>query len=229
MALSLKINKTTYEALSADIKKEYSADGDDYVLDVTGIEDTGALKRAHDRNKIKIKDLEKKLNETEEELDTYKSDPKARDIKSLEASWNEKLNKQKTESEASISKLQGFLDETMVSSVATKLASEISNAPALILPHILKRLTPDYTGDKPITKVLDKDGKVSELTLEDLKKELLTTEDFAPILVATRAKGAGGNTPPTKSTADGGKSSNINPMSLSPADMAARIAAKKGK
>lgn len=229
MALTIKITKSVYDALSADLKKEYIADGDEYNLDVTGLEDTGALKRAHDRNKVKIKDLEKKLNDTEAELDTYKSDPKARDIKALETSWNDKYKTLKDESDAQVNKFKGFLDETMVNSVANSLANEISNAPELILPHILKRLTPDYSGDKPVTKVLDKDGKASALTLEDLKKELLTNKAFAPIIVASRAKGSGGNPSPTQKTGDAGNpQEKINPMKLSAADMAARIAARKG-
>lgn len=228
MALSFKINKAAYDALSADIKKEYSQDGDDYILDVSGIEDVGPLKRAHDRNKVKLKELEKQLNDTEAELETYKSDPKSRDIKSLEKSWNDKLNDTVKAKDGEIAKLTGFVNETLVNSVATNLAAEISNAPNLILPHILKRLAPDYSSDKPITKVLDKDGKPSALTLDDLKKELLTNKDFAPILIATRAKGAGGNTSPSKSAGGTLPQNDADLSRVDPASLVARINAKKG-
>ena len=50
MALKRKITKADYDKLAADLKTEYVADGDDnYRLDLDGEEDTGALKRAKDR------------------------------------------------------------------------------------------------------------------------------------------------------------------------------------
>jgi hypothetical protein len=49
MALKLKLAKTEFEKLSAELQAEYIEDGDEYRLDVSGIEDTGALRRAKDR------------------------------------------------------------------------------------------------------------------------------------------------------------------------------------
>lgn len=236
MALKYKIDKSTHESLPADVKKEYVADGDSFILDISGAyvsdRDVGPLARAHDRNKLRIKELEKQLGDTEAELDQFKSDPKARDIKVLEKSWSDKYANREKELTTENDRLKGFVNETLVNSVATTLAADISTAPELMLPHILKRISADITGDKPVTKVLDKDGKPSALTIDDLKKELLTEKAFAPIIVASRAKGAGSGSnaqSQARSSAANSQEQNVNPMTLSPAEMAARIAAKKGK
>ena len=64
MALKRKITKADYDKLAADLKTEYVADGDDnYRLDLDGEEDTGALKRAKDRETQLRKDAEKKAAE----------------------------------------------------------------------------------------------------------------------------------------------------------------------
>lgn len=233
MALKYKIDKSAYETLAADIKKEYTADGDSFVLDITGAfvsdRDVGPLARAHDRGKARIKDLETQLGAVEGELEVYKNDPKTRDIKTLEKSWEDKLKKREGELEGENGKLKSFLNESMVNGVAIAIASEITTAPDLMLPHILKRLTVDLTGDKPATKVLDNNGQPSALSIDDLKNELLTNKSFAPIIVASRAKGAGSG-PPAHTKASGKAADTpINPMKLNPAEMAARIAARKGK
>ena len=49
MALKKKLTKAEYEKLSEHIKAEYIEDGDGFRLDIDGDEDTGALKRAKDR------------------------------------------------------------------------------------------------------------------------------------------------------------------------------------
>ena len=57
MALKKKITKEAFEKLPDVLKSEYVANGDDYVLDVDGEEDTGALKRAKDREKQRADEL----------------------------------------------------------------------------------------------------------------------------------------------------------------------------
>ena len=93
MALKRKITKADYDKLAADIKTEYVADGDDnYRLDLDGEEDTGALKRAKDRETQLRTDAEKKAAELAAQLDSLTdSDAKKRgDIEALEKSLKEK-------------------------------------------------------------------------------------------------------------------------------------------
>ncbi|WBF76910.1 hypothetical protein PSV3_00208 [Septimatrevirus PSV33] len=49
MALKKKLTKEEHAKLSDALKAEYIEDGDGFRLDVDGDEDTGALKRAKDR------------------------------------------------------------------------------------------------------------------------------------------------------------------------------------
>jgi len=51
MALKRKIDKKTYDALSDDLKAEYTADGEGYILDIDGDENPDELRRARDREK----------------------------------------------------------------------------------------------------------------------------------------------------------------------------------
>ena len=71
------------------------------------------------------------------------------------------------------------------------MAAEISTSPSLLLPHIKARLQADLDGDAPATKVLDRDGKPSAMTVADLSKEFVDNKDFAAIIRATKASGGG--------------------------------------
>jgi hypothetical protein len=68
MALKKKLTKEEYSKLSDHIKAEYIEDGDGFRLDIDGDEDTGALKRAKDREAQLRRDAEAKLREAQEEL-----------------------------------------------------------------------------------------------------------------------------------------------------------------
>lgn len=192
-----KIDETKFNSLSDELKKEYKKDGDSYVLEVEGIEDIGALKRAKDRESQHRKDAEKKLKELEEKLaETDEIDARKKgDIETLEKSWKEKLETQKQTLSSEIDKLRGYTRNSLVDSVAMKLAQEISTSPSLILPHIKSRLTADFDADSPVTKVLDLAGKPSALTVDELKAELLANKDFSPILIASKASGGAGANP----------------------------------
>lgn len=193
MALKKKLTKAEYEKLSDALKSEYISDGDDYKLDLDGDEDTGALKRAKDRETQLRRDAEKKAKELEEQLAAI-SDTDARkkgDIETLEKSWQKKEGETKAAYDARIAKLEGHIKTSLVDNVASQIAHKISSAPALILPHIKARLAADLEGDAPTTRVLDKDGKVSALSVEDLTKEFVANKDFSSIIIGSKASGGG--------------------------------------
>ncbi len=195
MALKRKITKAEYDKLSAEIKTEYVADGDDFKLDIAGEadEDTGALKRAKDREAQLRREAEKRAKEAEDKLAGIEGDDarKKGDIVTLEKAWQKKLDDAKAEADAKISRYETNIRTTLVDNVAAKLAAEISTSPALILPHIKARLIADLDGDAPTTKVLGKDGKPSNVTLDDLRKEFVDNKDFATIIRASKASGGG--------------------------------------
>lgn len=197
MALKKKITAEQFEKLSADLKTEYIKDGDEYKLDVEGDEDTGALRRAKDREAQARRDAEARAKELEEKLEAIEGDDarKKGDVATLEKSWQAKLDKQKADAEASISKLTSHIQKNLVDAKAMEIASKISKSPALILPHIKARLLADFEGDSPVTRVLDKDGKVSASSLDELQAEFVANPDFSAIIIASKASGgAGGGT-----------------------------------
>lgn len=232
MALKKKLTKAEYEKLSDALKSEYISDGDDYKLDLDGDEDTGALKRAKDRETQLRRDAEKKAKELEEQLAAI-SDTDARkkgDIETLEKSWQKKEGETKAAYDARIAKLEGHIKTSLVDTVASQIAHKISSAPALILPHIKARLAADLEGDTPLTKVLDKDGKPSAFTVEDLTKEFLANKDFSAIMIGSKASGGGA---PKQGLGKLGSATTQNSeqptslASMSPRDLAATIKANK--
>ncbi|UAG58588.1 putative scaffold protein [Pseudomonas phage Kaya] len=216
MALKKKLTKEEHAKLSDALKAEYIEDGDGFRLDVDGDEDTGALKRAKDREAQLRKDAEKEAKELRERLESIEGDDarKKGDIATLEKSWQSKLEKQREEYEAKVSKLTSHTTKTLVDNVALSIATKISNAPAIILPHIRARLQADFEGDTPVTRVLDKDGKPSALTIDELANEFVANKDFSAIITASKASGGAG-----KPSQNGGGAPKFNGQSDKPADL----------
>ena len=230
MALKKKLTKAEYEKLSEHIKAEYIEDGDGFRLDIDGDEDTGALKRAKDREAQLRRDAEAKLREAQEELDRINGDDarKKGDIATLEKSWQKKLDDTKAEYEGKVSKLTAHTTKTLVDNVATQIATKISNAPALLLPHIKSRLQADFEGDSPVTRVLDKDGKPSAMTVEELAAEFVANKDFSAIITASKASGGAGK--PSNQNGGGAPNQSDKPAdlaSMNPAQLAEHIKASK--
>lgn len=216
MALKKKLTKEEHAKLSDALKAEYIEDGDGFRLDVDGDEDTGALKRAKDREAQLRKDAEKEAKELRERLESIEGDDarKKGDIATLEKSWQSKLEKQREEYEAKVSKLTSHTTKTLVDNVASQLAHKISNAPAIIMPHIKSRLIADFESDTPVTRVLDKDGKPSALTIDELANEFVANKDFSAIITASKASGGAG-----KPSQNGGGAPKFNGQSDKPADL----------
>lgn len=206
MAMKKKLTKAEYDKLSDDMKKEYVADGDNFKLDLTDDEDVGPLRRALEREKAAKGTSEARVAELEAQLAELETNDakKKGDIATLEKQWQKKLDDANAAGTAKTEKLSGFLRNQLVDSVAKDMASKISTAPALLIPHIKARLQADLDGDVPATKILDKDGKVSTMTVDDLQKEFVANKDFAAIIKASNASGGAGR----PSTPNGGGAPN---------------------
>lgn len=230
MALKLKITKEEFAKLPADLQAEY-AEGSDgsYSLDVTGLDDTGALKRAKDREAQLRKDAEKELKEARERLEALEGDDarKKGDIATLEKSWNSKLETQKNEYESKLTKGNSYIQKMLVDSKALEIATKISTVPNLILPHIKARLIADLDGDEPTTKILGTDGKVSNLTIEQLSAEFVANKDFAPIIIGSKSSGGATKDPLKKTPPGSADTSKIDLTTASTSDLVAHIKAKK--
>lgn len=231
MSLKRKIDKETYEKLNAEIKAIYRASGDDYLLDAEDDSEPSAeLKRAKDREAQNARDEKKRADALQAQIDelTGNDARKRGDIETLEKSWKEKLENTTKEFTTKLSTRDSFIRDTLVDSVAQKLASEISNAPAVLLPHIKARITADLDGETPTTKILDAQGKPSALTVDDLRKEFVANKDFSSIIVASKASGsaAKANDKPASRAADSQVDKPTLLSKVSPTELAERIKAK---
>lgn len=204
MALKLKITKEEYDALSEEMQGLYgesAQEGGGFMLDVTGMEDTGALKRAKDHEKDARKKAElaaKEAQNTADELAKKLADlddeghRKQGDIKALEDSYQKKLEAQEATHKLELEKVTGALRQNTVEATAMKLATELSGDNAnIILPHIRSRLGFEMEDGTAKVRVLDNDGNPSADSVDDLKNFYFTNDTFAPIVVGSRASGGG--------------------------------------
>ena len=142
--------------------------------------------------------LEKEAREAAEarlaEIDSEAEKSKAKksgNFEELEASWNSKYDKLKNDYEKRISEMNSHIESMMLTSQAEKIAHEISNTPRLLARELKERMRVEYEDGKPSLKILDAEGKLSALTLDELKQEFVDNPDFAHIIIATRANGGG--------------------------------------
>lgn len=215
MAMKKKLDKAAYDALRPELKTEYIADGDGYKLDLTDDEDVGPLRRALEREKSNAGTSKARVAELEAELEALSSSDarKKGDIATLEKGWEKRLTDQKTEFEGKISKLTSHTTKSLVDNVALSIATKISSAPQLILPHIRARLQADFEGDEPKTSILDKDGKVSKMTVDELSAEFVANKDFSAIITASKA--SGGASKPSQTGGGANLNTNDKPADLS--------------
>lgn len=197
--MKLKLNTEEYDLLDDSLKTIYQKDGDNYILPIEGMEDTGALKRAKEHEKERrqkaeseLKEVKDKLTEKEDEIiNLHKGAVSKDDVEALEKSYKEKLEKTAAEYESRISEAEGSLRNMLVDNVATKLANEISTVPDLMSGAISARLTTEIVDGNAVTRVLDQNGKPSALTVDELKKEFIANEKFSSIIVGSNATGSG--------------------------------------
>lgn len=233
MALKLKISASDYAKLTDAKKEEYILQEDgSYKLDVDDLPDTAALQRAleheranHKTTKARQKEIDDKLAELE-----AANAVKNRDVDALTKLHEKKIGETQAAFEARIAKRDSFIKTTLIDSVASKIAGKISTAPELLLPHIVKRMQVDFEGDEPVTVILDKDGKASKMTTEELSAEFVANKNYAAIIRASAASGSANAGKPAGRAAGASLPSSTEPVNLSKLsakDMVAHIAAKK--
>lgn len=179
MSLKVKVTAAQYAKLSPELQAEYTADGDDFALSLEGVEDTGALRRSKDTEvaarraaEQQVRDLTAKLAEATEGTATAVAAEKALHT-------------------GAVDKLSNFARNALVDNVAQTLAASMSDSPSLLVPLIKSRLMADIDSDTPATRVLGADGKVSKLTLDELKAEFVANKEFSAIIRTSGASGAG--------------------------------------
>lgn len=118
---------------------------------------------------------------------------KAGNVDALEKSWQAKLEAAKAEAAAQLEAANGTIKDLTAGAQARALAAELA-MPGLsdgLMPHINSRLTVEFTEGGPVTRVLDKNGKPSAMTIDEFKAEIKATPYLAPMLLGSKANGSG--------------------------------------
>jgi hypothetical protein len=208
--MAVKAVVDTLDDVPEGLRPEYeSVEGGKFALKVEGLEDgsihpaVGALARAKKREadargkaEAKVKELAEKLEGVSREReDLLKGVVPKENVERLETSYKEKLAGREAELNTEITRLNGSLREVLVDNVAHSIASKLVDDPIripVLLPHIAPRLTVEIGADgKANTRVLDREGKPSAATIDDLQKEFLANPMFSPLVLGSRATGSG--------------------------------------
>lgn len=191
-----KISKAEWEKLSDEQKAQYTAKGDDYQLQIEGLPDFDAMQANMQRLLDEAKQAKKAKTDAEARAaaEAEEAARKNGNVEALEKSWGEKLAQSEAAHKAELAKYHGQVSKLMVTNEAQALASKLfgKNA-ALLQHHVVGRLALEQGENGEFkTRVLDKDGKASAMSLADLEKEFSGREDFKGLLVTTKATGPTG-------------------------------------
>jgi hypothetical protein len=233
------------EDVAEPMRGEYKqGDGGKFYLDVTGFEEgtghpaVGELVRAKKREAEAATARATEASKLKTELDAAKEALHKRlqgkvdktDLEALDLSYQEKIKTLQTEGQAREGSLSASLREVLVDREARAIATGIAldnNAAELLTDFVQRRLTVEITTEgKAVTRVLGADGKPSAASLEDLKKEIVATPKYHALLSGSKASGSGATPSGSGSGAPSGNK-DVNTAKMSPADLVARIDAKR--
>jgi len=188
------------ENIDESLQGLYEQTDTGYQLKVTGIpepekEDLSGLKNKVDELLREKKAASQKAREAAEEAEAARLEAakKGNDTEALDKSWQEKFNAREIELKKELEELSGTLVKLTSGQTATKIAAEIAvqGSADVLLPHLERRLRTEFRDGSPVTVVLDKDGKPSAMSVDELKAEFQNSAAFAPLIVGTKANGAG--------------------------------------
>ena len=191
MSLKRKIDKTAFDALDEVVKGFYEEKDGKFFLKLED-DGEGELRRAFDRQKEELKilrDENKSFREKIEDADGLDA-RKRGDIETLERSWKEKNEKLQKELTDKLSAKDAYIRQSLIDANASQIAAKISTVPNLMAGHIKSRLDVDFSGEAPVLRVLDKAGKPTALTLDELQKEIVENDEYAAIIVGSKASGS---------------------------------------
>lgn len=206
--MALKFKLDSLEGLDEATQKLYVQKGDKFVLAVEGIQEgdvTGLKSQVEtllgEKKAIekKLADIEKSQKEAEEaaRVAAEEAAKKAGDVTALEKSWSEKLTKReaelKAQYEGKIEKMEKKLETLLRTNIANEIATKIGlkGSEAVLARLLLDRIGYEEENGDYKTVVLDKDGKRSALSIEELMKEVQSDKAYAPLIQGSSASGGG--------------------------------------
>lgn len=232
----MKIDKATFALLPALLQATFKpnpANADEYD---NGEESAGGLKTALQKEKEEKAAIKAKLDAadaakaSEIEAARKAAVEEARtkgDFKTVEDDYKRRIKELEDANKKAAKDREDGIKADAVNKQVDELA-KLFVSPALAKSFIKTRLTAELVDGAPIVRVLDANGKPSAASVEDLKKEYLTTPDLKSSLVASRGTGGGSGV----LNAGGGSGANddasnkFDAANASPKDMIARLEAK---
>lgn len=204
--MPLEYQRDSIDDLDDSTKPLYVERDGKYVLDIDGLpkpEDTTSLKNALEHLRREKRELAEQAKAAAEAAEAAAAEAarKQGDTKALEESWQKKLSKRESELQAQLAELHEAVTSLTSGQEAVRLAAELAipGSAEVLLPHIQRRLKTEYTDEGPKIVVLDKDGRPSAASPEELKQEFLENKAFAPLISGSKASGGGAD-----GTRDGG-------------------------
>ena len=200
--MTLKFQLDTLEGVDDSVKALYVEKDGKYVLGIEGLpqpEDVSGLKSKVQEllDEKKAADKARKDAEEQARLDREEAARKSGNVEELERSWTEKFNRREAELNGMLESERGTLStqirDLTVGRTATDIASSLAipGSAEALLPHIERRLSVEQRDGKPVVVVLDKEGKLSASTLDELKAEFANNAAFAPLIAGSKASGGG--------------------------------------
>ena len=205
MALEYKIKSIA--DLGDDVQEQYKKVRGGYVLDVDGLPESEpveiddshpfvqGMKNKLDELLREKKEAGKKAKEaeTEAEIARLESAKAGNDTEALDRSWTEKYSTRESELQNEIDSMGKAIIRLTSGQTAAQMASEIaiSGSAEVLIPHLEARLKTEIREGVPTTIVLDKRGQPCAMTMSELRTEFQNNEAFAPLIVGTKANGAG--------------------------------------
>ncbi len=200
--MTLKFQLDTLEGVDDSVKALYVEKDGKYVLGIEGLpqpEDVSGLKSKVQEllDEKNAADKARKDAEEQARLDREEAARKSGNVEELERSWTEKFNRREAELNGMLESERGTLStqirDLTVGRTATDIASSLAipGSAEALLPHIERRLSVEQRDGKPVVVVLDKEGKLSASTLDELKAEFANNAAFAPLIAGSKASGGG--------------------------------------
>ncbi|MNQ77058.1 hypothetical protein D3C85_919130 [compost metagenome] len=198
----LKFQLDSLDGVDESVRALYTEKDGKFVLGIEGLpqqEDVSGLKAKVDELLGEKKLAEKKAREAEElaRTDREEAARKSGNVEELERSWSEKYTRREAELNGTLEQeratLSGQIRDLTVGRTATDIASALAipGSAEALLPHIERRLSVEQRDGKPVVVVLDKQGKLSAATLDELKAEFANNAAFAPLIAGSKASGGG--------------------------------------
>jgi len=116
------------------------------------------------------------------------------DLEAYRKSVEEKHTSELEEKDALIKGFKGTISKMTSGESAQAMAAKLGipkGGAEGLLPHIKPRIITEYVDGEPVQRILDKNGKPSAATLEDLEKEIENTDYLSALIIGSMASGSG--------------------------------------